>query len=310
MSENSIEELAGLDKAAILFKVLGESLALSMFQGVSEANLLRIRVRSKELLNIPFTVKKAIVEEFYFKMMTLKYRQSNKSKKLFSFIDDLNDEQVYYLISTESSRIIALVIDQLSEERKIKILNRFDGSAKHNIIVEFAELDDIPLEAVVNTALELKKKISFIPGPKEFTRGGAKSIAGILNQMSMDDSEQYLQQIEIDDPELFAKVKKYFLSFDDLLDMPEHVMQTFWRNPELDTDILAKALKGIEESIIENILSFLPKRKQAMFSPIKDPLSKTDSEKAKLDILQIAKNMGKAGELNIEDILSEADMID
>ena len=128
--------------------------------------------------------------------------------------------------------------------------------------------------------------------------------------MSMDDSEQYLQQIELDDPELFAKVKKYFLSFDDLLDMPEHVMQIFWRNPELDPDILAKALKGTEESVIENILSFLPKRKQAMFSPVKTPLSKTDSEKAKLDILQIAKNMGKAGELNIEDILSEADMIE
>ena len=58
-----------------------------------------------------------------------------------------------------------------------KILNRFDNAAKHNIIIEFADLNDIPLEAVVNTAHELKKKIAFIPGPKEFTRGGAKSIA-------------------------------------------------------------------------------------------------------------------------------------
>ena len=174
MSENSIEELAGLDKAAILFKVLGESLALSMFQGISEANLLRIRVRSKELLYIPFKVKKAIVEEFYFKMMTLKYRQSNKSKRLFSFLDDLNDEQIYYLISTESSRIIALVIDQLSEERKIKILNRFDGAAKHNIIIEFAELDDIPLEAVVNTAQELKKKNIIYSWTKRIYKGWSK----------------------------------------------------------------------------------------------------------------------------------------
>ncbi len=310
MSEENITELPGLDKAAILFQVLGESLALSMFQGITEADILRVRVRSKELANIPFAVKKSIVEEFYFKMMTLKYRESSKSKKLFSFLDDLNDEQIYYLISTESPRIVALVIDQLSEERKIKILNRFNSSVKHNIIIEFAELNDIPLEAVVNTAQELKKKISFIPGPKEFTRGGAKSIAAILNQMSMDDSEQYLKQIELDDPELFSQVKKYFLSFDDLLNMPEHIMRTFWRNPELDTDVLAKALKGTEESVIENILSFLPKRKQAMFSPIKDPLSKSDSENAKLDILQIAKNMGKAGELNVEDILSDADMIE
>ena len=304
---NNLDGLPGLDKAAILFQVLGESLSLSMFQGISESDLLRIRVRSKELINVPFEIKQTIVEEFYFKMMTQKYRQVDKSKKLFAFLDDLNDEQIYYLISTESSRIIALALDQLSEARKFKILNRFDSAAKHNIIIEFAELHDIPLEAVVNTAQELKKKTSFIPGPKEFTRGGAKSIAAILNQMSMKDSEQYLSQIEQDDPELFAKVKKYFLSFEDLVDMPEHVMRVFWRNPEIDVDVLAKALKGIDETVIENILSFLPKRKQGMYTAITDPLSKKDSEDAKLAILQIAKNMGKAGELKIEDILSSDD---
>tara|TARA_B100001778_G_C18604352_1_gene638970 strand:- start:4116 stop:5048 length:933 start_codon:yes stop_codon:yes gene_type:complete len=309
--ENNLDSLPGLDKAAILFQVLGESLSLSMFQGISESDILRIRVRSKELINVPFDLKKSIVEEFYFKMMTQKYRQVDKSKKLFSFLDDLNDEQIYYLVSTESSRVIALTLDQLSDERKFTILNRFDSSAKHSIIIEFADLNDIPLEAVVNIAHELKKKIAFIPGPKEFTRGGAKSIASILNQMSMDDSSQYLTQIENDDPELFAKVKKYFLSFDDLLDMPDHVMRNFWRNPEIDIDILAKSLKGIDESVIENILSFLPKRKQGMFAPITEPLSKKDSEDSKLAMLQIAKSMGKSGELKIEDILSsEDDMID
>ena len=127
------------------------------------------------------------------------------------FLDDLNDEQIYYLISTESSRVIALTLDQLSDERKFTILNRFNSSAKHSIIIEFADLNDIPLEAVVNTAHELKKKIAFIPGPKEFTRGGANyGIAAILNQMSMDDSTQYLTQIENDDPEHFWKSKKIF----------------------------------------------------------------------------------------------------
>ena len=72
---NNLDALPGLDKAAILFQVLGESLSLSMFQGISESDLLRIRVRSKELINVPFEVKQTIVEEFYFKMMTQKYRQ-------------------------------------------------------------------------------------------------------------------------------------------------------------------------------------------------------------------------------------------
>ena len=310
MDNDLINALPGLDKAAILFQVLGESLALTLFQGISESDILRIRVRSKELKNIPFNIKQAILEEFYFKLMTLKYRNINKDKKLFAFLNDLNDEQVYYLITTESSKVIALTLDQLAEERKITILNRFSNQIKHEIIMEFADLTDIPLEGVVNIAHELKKKISFLPSPKEFSRGGPRSIATLLNQMSITEADQYLEQISQDDPELYTEIKKYFLSFDDLLNMPDHLMGMFWKNPELDIDSLSKALKGEEQETVDHIVSFLPSRKQKMYTPVTTPISKKDIEQAQLSIVQLAKDLSKAGELNIDDILSEQEMID
>tara|TARA_B110000116_G_scaffold220513_1_gene198708 strand:- start:273 stop:1205 length:933 start_codon:yes stop_codon:yes gene_type:complete len=310
MENHTIDTLPGLDKSAILFQILGESLALSMFQGLSESDILKIRVRSKELKNVPFDLKQNILEEFYFKMMTQKYRETNKSKKLFAFLDDLNDEQIYYLINTESSKVIALALDQLSEERNFNILNRFPNNMKHNIIIEFAELNDIPLEGVVNIANELKKKITFIPGPKEFNRGGAKSIATLLNQMSIEESEQYLHQIEQDDPELYSEVKKFFLSFEDLIEMQDHLMRTFWKNPELDIDVLAKALKGYDDETVNHIISFMPSRKQKMYTPVSTPLSKKDVEMAQLSIVQLAKDLGQSGELNLDDILANNEMID
>ena len=91
IDNNTLDTLPGLDKAAVLFQILGESLALTMFQNLSESNILKIRVRSKELKNVSSDLKQAILEEFYFKMMTQKYRESSKSKRLFSFLDDLND---------------------------------------------------------------------------------------------------------------------------------------------------------------------------------------------------------------------------
>ena len=309
MDNDLINALPGLDKAAILFQVLGESLALTLFQGISESDILRIRVRSKELKNIPFNIKQAILEEFYFKLMTLKYRNINKDKKLFAFLNDLNDEQVYYLITTESSKVIALTLDQLAEERKITILNRFSNQIKHEIIMEFADLTDIPLEGVVNIAHELKKKISFLPSPKEFSRGGPRSIATLLNQMSITEADQYLEQISQDDPELYTEIKKYFLSFDDLLNMPDHLMGMFWKNPELDIDSLSKALKGEEQETVDHIVSFLPSRKQKMYTPVTTPISKKDIEQAQLSIVQLAKDLAKAGELNLDDILSEQEMI-
>ena len=121
--------------------------------------------------------------------------------------------------------------------------------------MELANLQDIPLEGVVNVAQELKNKIPFLPGPKEFTRGGAKSIASILNQMNSEEADQYLEQIANEDAELYTAVKKYFLSFEDLLEMPEHIMRVFWRSPEIQVDDLAKACKSYDEEVVNNIIA-------------------------------------------------------
>ena len=46
---SNTNNLTGLDKAAVLFQVFGESLALTMFHELPESELLKIRVRSREL---------------------------------------------------------------------------------------------------------------------------------------------------------------------------------------------------------------------------------------------------------------------
>ena len=306
-----IDNINGLDKAAILFQILGESLALSMFQGISEENTLRIRVRSRELRNIPLALKESVLEEYYFKMMSTKYHNFDKNEnKLFSFLIELNNEQVFYLINTEPPKVIALTLDQLEQKRKMKIMERFSPDMKHSIIMELGKLNEIPLEGVVSVAKELKNKISFLPSPKEFSRGGPKSIANILNQMTVEDAEQYLEQLSMDDPELYTEVKKHFLSFDDLLEMPDHIMKVFWRNPEIDVDDLSKALKGQEQSIIENISSYLSKRNQRKFTEFTEPLSKRDIDSSQLSFVNLARKMNDTKEIKLEDILEETDLIE
>ena len=181
---------------------------------------------------------------------------------------------------------------------------------KHSIIMELGKLNEIPLEGVVSVAKELKNKISFLPSPKEFSRGGPKSIANILNQMTAEDAEQYLEQLSMDDPELYTEVKKHFLSFDDLLEMPDHIMKVFWRNPEIDVDDLSKALKGQEQSIIENISSYLSKRNQRKFTEFTEPLSKRDIDSSQLSFVNLARKMNDAKEIKLEDILEETDLIE
>jgi len=191
----------------------------------------------------------------------------------------------------------------------MNLMDRFDADMKHTIIMELGKLNEIPLEGVVSVAKELKNKTSFLPSPKEFSRGGPKSIANILNQMTIEDAEQYLDQLATDDPELYTEVKKYFLSFEDLLEMPEHIMKIFWRNPEIDVDDLGKSLKNYDESLVTTITSNLSKRNQAKFSLYDQPLSKRDLDKAQLSFVNLARKMHDDQEINLDDVLESTDMV-
>ena len=41
----------------------------------------------------------------------------------------------------------------------------------------------------------------------------------------------YIKGIPERNTKLYEEIKQYYLTFDDLLDMPEHLMKDFWMNP-------------------------------------------------------------------------------
>ncbi len=308
---NDINNLSGLDKAGLLFQILGESLALTLFNDLSESDLLKVRIRSKELKNVSVSLKKEILEEFYFKLLSNQNKSMHldNSEDLFEFLKKLTGEQLYYLLINESSRVIALGVDQVSDNMKQDFFNKIeDPIQKNEIIMEIGNLDNIPLEAVVTIANDLKQKVAFLPSPKKFSRGGGESMAKILSQMDSDEAQQYLDQIQGEDPELYDSIKQYYLTFDDLLDMPEHLMKDFWMNPDIDPDSLAKALRGFEDETVNAIVEFLPKRKQAMFTPIEKPIAKREIKTARLELVNIARNMVNAGEFSMDDIFGQEEL--
>ena len=306
-----INNLSGLDKAGLLFQILGESLALTLFNDLTESDLLKVRIRSKELKHVSVSLKKEILEEFYFKLLSNqnKSMESQSSQDLFDFLNKLNSEQLYYLLVNESSRVIALGIDQVSDDKKQSFFNRLeDPIQKNEVIMEIGNLENIPLEAVVTIANNLKQKVAFLPAPKNFSRGGGESMAKILSQMDADEAQQYLDQIQGEDPELYDAIKQHYLTFDDLLEMPEHLMKDFWMSPDIDPDVLAKSLRGYDEDTIKAIIEFLPKRKQAMFTPIEKPIAKKEIKIARADLVEIARNMVKSGEFSMDDIFGQEEL--
>ena len=302
------EELTGYDKVAIIFDILGDSLSINMFKDIPEAEFYKIRDHAKTLKNtVPTAVKKEVLEDYYFKMLSNeKYKDQTSSEKMFEFLEALDDEQLFALLSPEKSRVIALALEQIDNEKRMTFLAKIDVEKQNKIVLQTGDLKDIPLEAIIHTAKELKKKAAFLPGPVEFSRGGGKSVSEMLGKMPEDDAKKYLDQMKLDNPGLFSDVKKYFLLFDDITAMPEGIAATFWGDPEIDLEIMATALADSETETVEKLRDYLPGKKQAMFTPktADDNVSKREIDEAKGKIKdQLQKKIG-SGDINIEDVLA------
>ena len=98
---NDYHMLSGLQKVAILFSVVGESLALSLVKGLSKTNIRKIRSTVREMDSVSYFVKKRVMEEFYFGFLSEQFDGEGSDDgspiQPFDFLEDLNDEQLIAL---------------------------------------------------------------------------------------------------------------------------------------------------------------------------------------------------------------------
>jgi flagellar motor switch protein FliG len=297
--------LSGLQKVAILFSVLGESLALNLLKDLDKTEIRKIRAAMRGVEQVAFTVKKQVMEEFYFAFVSEKFQENDESdepKKPFAFLEDLTDEQVIAMLTTETPRVIAISIAQLPGEKRMKILSRIDEEVKGQVLLNIGNLNDIPLEAVVQIANRLQKKAKQLPKTVAFSRGGGKDLADILGSMDPEEEEMFMTNLEQENPEMAEEVKRYRITFDTIFEIfPDNLLRDLMN--AVDLDAVAMALKGMDQTISDRVVGILPKKKQAMYEPVEGAVPKREVENARKSIVQSAKQMESDGAFKLEDLL-------
>jgi flagellar motor switch protein FliG len=297
--------LSGLQKVAILFSVLGESLALNLVKDLDKTEVRKIRAAMRGVEQVAFTVKKQVMEEFYFAFVSEKFQENDESdepKKPFAFLEDLTDEQVIAMLTTETPRVIAISIAQLPGEKRMKVLSRIDEEEKGRVLLNIGNLNDVPLEAVVQIANRLQKKAKQLPKTVAFSRGGGKALADILGSMDTEEGEMFMTNLEQENPEIAEEVKRYRITFDTIFEIfPDNLLRDLMN--AVDLDAVAMALKGMDQTISDRVVGILPKKKQAMYEPVEGAVPKREVENARKSIVQSAKQMESDGAFKLEDLL-------
>jgi flagellar motor switch protein FliG len=297
--------LSGLQKVAILFSVLGESLALNLVKDLDKTEVRKIRAAMRGVEQVAFTVKKQVMEEFYFAFVSEKFQENDESdepKKPFAFLEDLTDEQVIAMLTTETPRVIAISIAQLPGEKRMKVLSRIDEEKKGQVLLSIGNLNDVPLEAVVQIANRLQKKAKQLPKTVAFSRGGGKDLADILGSMDPEEEEMFMTNLEQENPEMAEEVKRYRITFETIFEIfPDNLLRDLMN--AVDLDAVAMALKGMDQTVSDRVVGVLPKKKQAMYEPVEGAVPKREVENARKSIVQSAKQMESDGAFKLEDLL-------
>jgi len=307
--------LSGLHKVAILFSVLGESLAMSLIKGLSRTEVRKIRATIREMGNVSFTLKRRVIEEFYFGFLSEQFSDESDNNedegpiKPFEFLTEMTDEQLIALLANEDVPVVGIALAQLDAGKRMTILERMKPEQKGKVLIELGSLQEIPLEAIVEVAGKLKEKASYLPKPVEFSRGGAKEIADLIGEMDADEGERYMQTLQNENSELYKAVKMLVLTFEDILDnFPDGILRDLCNSVELDS--LSMAMKGIDQEVVDRVVGNLPQKKQAMFEPVEGPKPKREVDDARKIIVSAAKEMEKEGAFNLADMMGGGEMVE
>lgn len=214
---------------------------------------------------------------------------------MFQFLQDLNDDQLMNLFKEENDGIIAIALAQIDADRVANILNRMEDERRTSLMVKMGKLDNVPVQSYKQVADHLVSKALEVYNMRYVASDGVQSVLNVLDSLPVSEQQKYLDTIAQQDLELAEKIKRFFISFDEIPTMDEQQLQEAL--DRVNTDSLIRALVDAPQKIYDAIISVRPVREQKLIeaevSRARD-LTQQDIEKARKEILTAIRNIKRS----------------
>jgi len=324
---SSVEELTGVQKAAILMLALGVEASATLYKELTEEE---IELLSKEIATLPAvdsSIVRAVIDEFFQMIRAQEYIASGgieyakeilqkalgEQKALeiikriqmalqvrgFNVLKEIDPNQLISFIQKEHPQTIAMVLTQLEPTRAAAVLEGLPDDLKAEVIYRYATMDRVSQGVIsaVERVLESSVDLSLQAG--QF--GGVKATADILNMLGQSVERKILEELKRRDPALAEQVEDLMFVFDDIVLLDDRDLQEVIRS--VDSRTLALALKGAGDEVKEKILRNLSERARAMVQEELEYLGAVrlrEVEEAQRQIIDVIREMESEGKIVIE----------
>lgn len=324
----SKDQINGIQKAALLMIALDIETAAAVLKYLDPEQVEKISAEITRVKNIPSKVVDSIMQDFY-DMVTareyvleggLEYAQAileksfgmnkaieivDKVKSLttlkgFDVLKKADSVQLVSFLNKEHPQTIALILSHLNPEQTAEALKELSPELRADVAYRIATLGKVSpqtlkqIEKVVDemAGTTLSQSVSKI--------GGSKSLANILNRLNINLTKEILEQIEINDPDVAAEVKRLMFMFEDIINIQDRDIQKILK--EVDRKDLALALKIADENLRNKIFSNMSERAADLLKEELQYMGMVklkEVEAAQSKIIDIIKSLEESGEISL-----------
>jgi flagellar motor switch protein FliG len=321
-----LDEMSGIDKAAVLMLSLNEEDAAAIFRHLEPKQVQRLgmamasmndfsneKVTAVHRLFIDDIQKYSNIgigsEDFVRKALVAALGEDKAGNLVEQIImgsgarglDSLkwmDARQVATIIQNEHPQIQTIVLSYLEPEQSAEILSQFPEPVRLDLIMRIANLEEVQPAALQELNEIMEKQFAGSASAQAAKMGGLKAAASIMNYLDTNVEGQLMDSIRDNDEEMSQQIQDLMFVFENLIDVDDRGIQTLLR--EVSGDLLQKALKGADDNLKDKILKNMSKRAAETLQEdlqTMGPMRISDVEAAQKEILTIARRLADSGEI-------------
>ena len=218
----------------------------------------------------------------------------------FRFVPSFEPVAVTKALEHEHPQVLALVVAHQPPSAAARLLSSLDPALRADIAMRVATMGSVMPDVMGIVEEALKERLDSRPsGGKQ--GGGARGLAKVLKSSDRDTEKAILEGLSLHDPDLAEQVKDLMFVFDDIAGLDDRAIQRILS--DVDTETLAKALKGGQADTKDKVLENMSQRARDRLLEELDlmtSIAKKDVTEAQKVVAATVRRLADADEIQIK----------
>jgi flagellar motor switch protein FliG len=202
-------------------------------------------------------------------------------------------------LKNEHPQTIALVLSRIQSRQTASVLTLLPEKMVVEVIDRMIHMETVPKATLQNVEAALRSE--FMSTISRATgRNVYEQMAEVFNQIDRDHEKRILDALDKSQPAVAERIRSMMFVFEDIADLEPQAIQTVIR--QVDTALLAKALKGCASSVRDVFLGNMSKRAGKILTDELDalgPLRLKQVEEAQQQIVTLTRDLERKGEITL-----------